>query len=595
MEAIEHSAFALMIFLMIVSTVVVGYNLYYEVVFRLRRKISYKTYTYFKPMYLCKINYINVGAIGFVLLFTLILFAMFIGSNVVRLYCVAFIPIDLVMFLFLYYEISRSQYNNINITNYDSYYRDLYKIERSKTQLLNKITKLQDEFTGLANELMGNFNKFNAILPNEAKEQEFKDYINACTAEFDENKRELSTYNTDVINAFNSALYDFLTSGIETDYEIPEFRTIDIKQMFSYVSNIRTMFESYVNDYSKIKLEQGAIKNADKIIQLIEIAKKFNTVFSEDEVLKILEMVSKKVDQKEKVALYLLSDNMLTEDILFETVVNRDWDWCLDEGYISSRNRKKITELYANIVEANAIKSCNKLLKINSFDQSDILMKVLNTATVSNACTQVIKFRIIIESGSQQFDNPATMYENMAVALRNYALSNPGYENKSWIIGVCKDESFYENAQEIETAYKAVSAKLHDKYEYLNSVLLCFFEGDLAKNKYIDNTKIASLYLENMLTLNSASLKVFALLAAALILLMDENDANIAIAVDAIKNDSIGKEALAKTVTDVGAGQYILQNLFDTKLDKLIPIVNRCEKARMSLDKLEELLKWNQD
>ena len=591
MEAIEHSAFALMIFLMIVSTVVVGYNLYYEVVFRLRRKISYKTYTYFKPMYLCKINYINVGAIGFVLLFTLILFAMFIGSNVVRLYCVAFIPIDLIMFLFLYYEISRSQYNNINITNYDSYYRDLYKIERSKTQLLNKITQLQDEFTGLANELMGNFNKFNAILPNAVKEQEFKDYISACTAEFDENKRELSTYNTDVINAFNSALYDFLTSGIETDYEIPEFRTIDIKQMFSYVSNIRTMFESYVNDYSKIKLAQGAIKNADKIIQLIEIAKKFNTVFSEDDVLKILEMVSKKVDQKEKVALYLLSDNMLTEDLLFETVVNRDWDWCLDEGYISSRNRKKITELYANIVEANAIKSCNKLLKINSFDQSDILMKVLNTATVSNACTQVIKFRIIIESGSQQFDNPATMYENMAVALRNYALSNPGYENKSWIIGVCKDESFYENAQEIETAYKAVSAKLHDKYEYLNSVLLCFFEGDLAKNKYIDNTKIASLYLENMLTLNSASLKVFALLAAALILLMDANDANIAIAVDAIKNDSIGKEALAKTVTDVGAGQYILQNLFDTKLDKLIPIVNRCEKARMSLDKLEELLK----
>ena len=95
MEAIEHSAFALMIFLMLVSTLVVGYNLYYEVVFRLRRKISYKTYTYFKPMYLCKINYINVGAIGFVLLFTLILFAMFIGSNVVRLYCVAFIPIDL--------------------------------------------------------------------------------------------------------------------------------------------------------------------------------------------------------------------------------------------------------------------------------------------------------------------------------------------------------------------------------------------------------------------------------------------------------------------------------------------------------------------
>ena len=376
MEAIEHSAFSLMIFLMIISIGVIGYNLYYEVVFRLRRKISYKTYTYFKPMYICKTNYINIGAIAFVLLFTLLLFALFIGSNVVRIYCLAFIPIDLVMFLFLYYEISRAQYNNVNITNYDSYYRDLYKIERSKTQLLNKITKLQDEFTGLANELMGNFNKFNAILPNEVKEKEFKDYISACTAEFDENKRELSSYNNDVISAFNSALYDFLTSGIETDYEIPEFRTIDIKQMFSYVSNIRTMFESYVNEYSKIKLAQGAIKNADKIVQVIEIAKKFNTIFDEDEVKKILEMVSKKVEQKEKVALYLLSDNMLTEDILFGTVVDKDWDWCIDEGYISSRNRKKITELYAVVVEANAIKICNKLLKISSFDQSDILPRL---------------------------------------------------------------------------------------------------------------------------------------------------------------------------------------------------------------------------
>ena len=62
MEAIESNAFGLMIFLILVSAVVVGYNLYYEAVFRLRRKISYKSYTYFKPMYLCKMNYVNIGA-----------------------------------------------------------------------------------------------------------------------------------------------------------------------------------------------------------------------------------------------------------------------------------------------------------------------------------------------------------------------------------------------------------------------------------------------------------------------------------------------------------------------------------------------------
>ena len=76
-----------------------------------------------------------------------------------------------------------------------------------------------------------------------------------------------------------------------------------------------------------------------------------------------------------------------------------------------------------------------------------------------------------------------------------------------------------------------------------------------------------------------------------MILLMDENDANIQVALDALNNDQIGKEALTKSSTDVGIGKYVLKTIFTTKLDKLIPIVNRAEKVRMSLDKLEELIK----
>ena len=140
-----------------------------------------------------------------------------------------------------------------------------------------------------------------------------------------------------------------------------------------------------------------------------------------------------------------------------------------------------------------------------------------------------------------------------------------------------------------------ISQSIREKFSYLNSVLICFYEGDLAKNKYIDNTKIVSIYLENMLTLNNTSLRVFALLACSMILLMDEDDANINVALDALSNDQIGKEALSKASTDVEIGQYVLKALFTTKLDKLIPIVNRAEKVRMSLDKLEEFIKWSQD
>ena len=591
MVNIENSAYTLMIFFMLTATAVISYNVYFEVSFRLRRFINYKTFKYFEPMFYLKVNYYNIFVLGFVFVFSLVLTGLFIFSRVVRIYCLAFIPVDILVGLFAYYELTRPKYNNAGIISYEAYYKDLTKIEKSKTQLLNKIIKLEDEFVKLADEFMVNFNQYNALIPNAEKEKEFKTYITSCKADFEENKLELTTYNKDVVLSFNTAVKEFLMSGMESDYDIPEFESIDIKQMFAYISNLRTMFETYVSETTINKLSEGAIRKADRIIEVIEIAKKFNTTFDDVEVMKILEMLSTKVKDKEKVVIYMLSDNMLSEGNIRKAIIEKDWDWCVTEGYITTRTHKKLIELYSEIVEANAINCCNKMLKMNNIDQSDILVKVLNTATISNSCTQVIKFRIIIESDSQQFDNPATMYENMAIAIRSYALSNPSYENKSWIINICKEESYLQNAKAIEDTYKMISQNIRDKYSYLNDVLICFYEGDLANNRYIDNTKIVSIYLENMLTLNSTSLRVFALLACSLILLIDLNEQDTKVALRALQNDQIGKEALSKYNTDPEIGRYVLKTLFTTKLDKLIPIVNRAEAVRMSLDKLEELTK----
>ena len=91
--------------------------------------------------------------------------------------------------------------------------------------------------------------------------------------------------------------------------------------------------------------------------------------------------------------------------------------------------------------------------------------------------------------------------------------------------------------------------------------------------------------------MNNSTLKVFALLASALILLVDEDDKNVAIAIDGLKHDQIGRDALQNTQTDVEAGKYVVKTLLKTKLDKVIPIVNRVEVKRMSLNKVKELAK----
>jgi len=581
----------MMIIYLIASTIVIGYNAYIEIVFRLRRKISYKNYKFFEPFYLLKLNIYNIVAMGVVAFLSIILFALYIWSNVVRIYCIVFIPMILSMSLFIYYEFSRLNYNNEDIITFDPYFRDLYKIERSKTAILNKISIVETDFNKLSSELMAKFKAFNTLLPNKEKEQEFQAFIDKCNKEFEKNRGELVNYNKSVISQFDNSLNDFLTLGLATDYEIPELHTIDVQQMFGYITELRTMFETYVSQQAKQKLRQGALKSPDKIIEVFNIALKMNVRFTDEDIMAILEALNSKVAKKEEVFTYLLSQNLVSEDVLHEAIVRRDWAWCVIEDNVFAKSRKKIIELYSDIVEHNAINCCNKLLNMNAVDQSDILVKVLNTATKSNACTQVIKFRIIIQSNDQEFDDEATMYENMAISIRNYVLENPSDENRAWIIDVCNASSFYQNKEQIVNIYTRISQKIKDKYNYLNSVLICFYEGELSTNKYIDNTKITNFYLENILTLNNSTLKVFALLACALILLVDEDDKNVQVAIDGIKHDQIGRDALQNTQTDVEAGKYIVKTLLKTKLDKVIPIVNRVEVKRMSLNKIKELAK----
>lgn len=585
----EAASFVIMMIFLSIFAVVTAYNVYVEIAFRVRRRISYKTFKYFERMYIMEPNYYNIGFLGFVIVLSLICFGILIGSGVTRLFCISFIPTDIVMGVFIYYELTRPKYNNEDITSFDTYYRELNRIENSKTQLLNKITSVEDEFKTLSSNNMKNFNEFNQLIPNKEKEDEFKAYIDARLKEFEENRNELVNYNKSVISQFDSALSDYLTQGLSSDYDIPEFKTIDIQQMFDYVSAMRVMFETYVDECSKKKLREGAFKSADKIIQLFDIALRFNVKFEDEDMRVILKRINENVQKKEDVSLYLLNQNLISEEVLHHCIVDNDWDWCVHETHIFNKNRKKIIELYIDIVQANALKSCNKMLKSNMMDQSDMLIKVLNAVSKSNACTQVIKFRIIIQTNDQQFDKEANMYENMAVSIRNYVLANPGDENRAWIIEVCDKNTFYAEKERIVDIYTRISQKLKEKYAYLNNVLICFYEGELSRDKYIDNTKITNLYLENLLTLNNQTLRVFSLLACSLILCVDEDDANVDVALEGLRKDQIGRDAINNCTTDVEIGRYVLKELFNSKLDKLIPIINRVETKRMSLDKLRRL------
>ncbi len=589
---IEDKALGLMIFYLVLTFLVSAYLLVYEICFNLRRKINYKNYTFFVGMYNTKVDVFRLAAIIFIFVFGLVLFGLFVSSYVINLYLVALIPIYSVMGFFLYLELTRKKYNNPYVRRFDTYYRDIDRTSKSQLKILTKVKNLKDTFIETENVLYLDFLAVNNIVPNDNKKLEFERFNKETISEFDEAIESLNDYNSTIIAQFNETLSDFLYHRVEKDYfEIPDFETIDTYKFEADIKELNSFYDDYFKTYIKQSVINGEVNSSESIISLLDIAEKYRTKYDNIEVLKILQSVDKNIENKHSVAKYLLEHKILSNDILFEEIIDQDWEWCISSSYITKLPKKDIIKFYQTVVEKNAKRCCNKLLKIQTINQVSIIDKVLALVEFEdNSCIQLLKFTKLIKSNTQEFSDEGTRYENMAIALK-FSLK-PDVDDAitiNTINQICQNETYYENKDEIARIYVQESEKLQNSFPYITDVLLCLFDGELAQSQYMNSNAVMNLYLEDILTLNSTNLRVLNILLSSVIMLYDTNKKHIVSAINSIQNDKIVDTLELSYLTAKKDGKTILKKLLKTEKNKVVAIINRVEKERQSLDMLEKV------
>lgn len=586
MTLIENNALNLMIFFIVVSFAIFVYNLSFELIFRNRRCINYATYPFFIKMYNLQTNLYNLSALAGVILFSFILFAMFIGSRVVRIYLFTIIPIDASMAVFIYYELTRSKYNNSKLNIFNAYYNEVANIEKSKNRLFTKINTIEEEFEREIKIYTNAFEKFNSQYPNQREKDRLYALVEEKRQVFIQNKNELINYNTTIIGQFNDSLREYVIQGIQPTFEIEEFTHIDVGEMKSFVEFICGEFRDYIKDKSYILITNGTIKNGEKIVELLNIAKELNIQYSGKEILDILIYCSQKVQNKSLVAASLLNQHYLSNDMLYGTVLDRDWSWCFSQDALAGFTIKDLIHLYQLIIEKNARQCCSKLLSFSSINQEDIIDRVLTNTLENNACVQMMRFHKIILNNNQVFDEEVNMYENMAYSIKLFnSSSNPPISN-DWINQICMENSFYSNKDEIAKMYQKDAEVIIKKTPHINDILLCFYEGELSKNKYVDSNNLLNFYMDNLKTLNISTIIYLNILLSAVILKYDTLRSHKKLAIDSIKDSELYTKLDLKLENAEECGKRIIKSLIKNHLDIIIPIVNRTEKERQSLDKL---------
>lgn len=574
---------------MIFSTLVIVYNLLFETTFRQRRRISYKNYTFFRKMYLVSLNAINISMLSVALLMSVVVFGLFVASNVVRYYLIALIPIDFSLGAFIYLEVTRPQYNNTSILNFDNYYKKVRKIELSKTRLFEKIDEIQTQYDLETSALLKNLQKYNAIFQNNKKYQELSELIEKNRLEFLQNKNDLINYNNSIISQFDESISEYLIQGLNPSFEISEFHQIDLPQMKQFIIDINFEFETYVKQTTMFNIINKTPNQSKQIITALEASEFFNFTLSIEDIVKILKVVDQKVLDKAIIAEYLINKNYANKENLFAIIIENDWQWCFTTQTVEVLTKKQIIQLYSDIIEKNATKICNVVLKCNTIDQTDVLEKVLATTTVNNNCVQIIKFHRIIINNVQEFDDEINKYENMAYAILVNA-KTPSNPNYNFITNIIKKEEFYENKSSISDKYYQIFDQMHEKYFLLTDVLMCFYDGVLAKFEQIDMKNVMSFYMENMKTLNEDGIRYLNLILSSIVLCLDFNLDNIKTAINSIKLDKFVETLDINNVQKAKInGKSLLKFLSNKKLEKIVPVVNRIEKTRLSLDNILSL------
>lgn len=582
---IESKAFELAIVFTIFATLVAIYNIAFELLFRQRRKISYKTYSFFRKMFMLNINAYNIVAISLVLIMSIILFGLFIASPVVRFYLFAIIPVDFMMGVFLYFDLTRPNYNNPNILDFDNYYRNLRKVEASKNRLFEQIDDIQNQYDTETKELIRNLQKYNLVFPNEEKFREIGELVAKSMNEFEQNKNDLINYNTAIIGQFNDSISEYVIQGLDPTFDIQEFHQIDIKQMKQFVVDIKKEIEDYVKETTMTNLINKTPNNSKQIIAALEASEYFNFRLTLQDVVSILRVANTFVDDKQTIATYLIERKYVNVDDLFSYIIEKDWAWCVTNDTISVLTKKQLIHLYSQIIEHNSSKICNVVLKCSAIDQTDVLDKVLATATINNNCVQMIKFHKIIINSAQEFDDVINMYENMTYAILQHTQSKPSNPLTTVAKSIIATGDFYNRRSEIKMEYYKIFDNLHNKYRYLPDVLMCFYDGDLSKYKNIDMTNVMAFYMENMKTLNEEGLRYLNILLSAVILMFDSNQDNIKVAINSVQEDKFSSELDILNIYKAKInGKSLIRFLTTKKLDKIVPIINRIERYRKSLD-----------
>ena len=524
-------------------------------------------------------------------------------SPVIMLYALTALLLVPVNGVILYLSITRKKCGR-DIRVFDNYYVQVENVLLRKERTLSNIRVCQQRVDHLRNRLTQTIRDFNQNLAVGVP----GDFVTSLFAPIDtmisDYVKEIQAFSEQVERNFDVAMQKFLRDGEEPEFHTVPLRTFDETAVDELLTAIKTSYGDQIAGMVVEQVQRGAVKSAKALGNIMSLLHGLEVVVDNETLARFLKSAADFRDRAE-LANLLYHNRQIPASMVRDIFIPENWEWIFLPSMAIAYNRRELTAILTQLLAADRVGMCYRLL--NGFDASmlDILDDVLKGVPAKNEIggtkqeikewkdTDAVKmakaFRLIL-SNTTVVGNSGNAFENIGYMLYDHMEEfDFTAEEKAKIADIVRSQSYYWARRELSELYTRAMAQGAPMVTSATRVLLQYIVNDT--KDFLDAKRLAVLLGEYRETLSFREIGTMRTLIAAWLLLTAENTAVL---------NAVLHEMNKLPVPNVETGEATLQNcrqygkallnhLLQNDRVRLRVVIYRTETARQMLDRLLQL------
>jgi hypothetical protein len=475
-----------------------------------------------------------------------------------------------------------AEVGNCDIEKFSSEYRAISRMNSSLEQKQVTIATMQEELDSIESKVQQtrkDFTKFTTKpIFNRSNELTRQLSVALDTAKNNNIAKQVQTLKND----FEIRLIQFINQGTYTHVSLEEQEIPGVHEFEVLLTHSSDVIQEDIKEISDLLFSDFSAFDDTSIIEIIEIAEKYNFSVTEIEIRRILDRVAQ-LTNKQELLNRLYKANAITAEIII-TYLEKNQDWIITPQMYEILNQGNLSNVLSLLISKDLIESAKRFLQSLPANKLQILYRV--TGEVKNATSSLIlEFRHYLPL-KYMFSDPSTMYFNMFSALKNSDedLITMMDDTDQQVLrkGLIVNQKIIQ--EKYELSYQN-SASLRSQFE---AVKLNLISSNLTQSKLIRLESSIELFYQYVVNLRQKEAKVLFEFLESIFFIEETDKFKVE---DFIKNKGTSPNSTMTISKYVETGRSKLRQLLRTEKNLLRQIISRVEVQRLGYDELEAMVR----